>query len=104
MVPGSAGANLTALHCATGKPIPASQLKKPARNWKAAEVQGFALDLSDSDDDTEDAAEERQKTTRHSQDAAADSWPLLAAAMQAEGLDIGATRPCTCTHGRTLCH
>ena len=96
--PGSPGANLKALHCATGKPIPASQLKKPARNWKAAEVQGFALDLSDSDDDTEDAAEERQKKTSHSQDAAADSWPLLAAAMQAEGLDIGTGKTCMDEH------
>ena len=74
---------------ATGKPIPASQLKKPARNWKAAEVQGFALDLSDSDDDTEDALQERQSSKRPSKDAAVDSWPLLAAAMQAEGLDTG---------------
>ena len=94
-------AKLTAVLFATGKPIPANQLKKPARNWKAAELQGFALDFSDSDDDTEDAAEEQQKSKRPSQDAAVDSWPLLAAAMQAEGVDTGASK---FTYRPTLCH
>ena len=87
------GLGYTALPSATGKPIPANQLKKPARNWKAEELQGFALDFSDSDDDAEDVAEEQSKSKRPSQDAAADSWPLLAAAMQAEGYDIGASKP-----------
>ena len=80
--------------CHPGKPIPAQQQKKPARNWRAAELEGFALEFSDSDDDAEDGGEEQPQVSKAaSQESAADSWPLLAAALQADDSATGDAMP-----------
>jgi len=67
-----------------GKPIPPDQLRKmTGKSWKDAEVKGFAVELSDSDDDDHVAADSsdvvagrqmpRQVGPQH-------QWELLAAA------------------------